>query len=47
MKQLYDADYIIVAADSPDGQPYFSINGNEMKPFPKEYADELINSAQQ
>lgn len=43
----YDADYIIVAADSPDGQPYFSINGNEMKPFPKEYADELINSAQQ
>lgn len=37
--QNYDADYIIVAADSPDGQAYFSINGEEMKEFPKDYYD--------
>lgn len=37
--QTIDADYIVVAADSPDGQAYFSINGEEMKEFPKEYSD--------
>lgn len=42
----YDTNYLIVAAESTDSQPYFSINGEGMKPFPKEYTDKILSEAQ-